>query len=62
MAISSIAAARLQAPSQQAAQSVAPHQHGHQRRSIADVDAAGSSVAAAPSASGQVGRKLDLIA
>ncbi len=44
-------------------QSASQHQRGgHRAASLSDVDAAGSSVASAPSQSGKIGSKLDVTA
>ena len=61
MAISGIPAAGP--PSQQAAQLSGQHKHGgHHARSLSDIDAQGSSVASAPSATGKVGSKVNITA
>jgi len=63
MAISAIAAAGIHAAAPLAGQSVSQHRHaGHRSPSLTDVDAAGSSAASAPSPTGKVGSKIDLIA
>jgi hypothetical protein len=63
MAISGISSAGFQASSQQAVQSLAQHKHGgHRPHSLTDVDAIGSSVASAPSATGKIGSKLNMTA
>jgi hypothetical protein len=63
MAISGISSAGFQASSQQAVQSLAQHKHGgHSFHSNSDIDAAGSSVASTPSATGKIGSKLNVTA
>jgi hypothetical protein len=57
MAISGIAS--LHAAAQQAVQSLSQHKRGG-HHSLADVDAAGSSVASAPSKAGKIGGKVDI--
>ena len=59
MAISGLAS--LHAAAQQAVQSLAQHRRGG-RHSLADVDAAGSSVARAPHKTGKIGSKVDITA
>jgi hypothetical protein len=62
MALSAIASAGSHAASHQT-QSVSQHKHGgHRAAALSDVDAAGSSVASAPSATGKTGSKLDVTA
>lgn len=61
MAISAMSG--FHALSQQALQSLLQHkQGGHHGRSLTDVDAAGSSVASAPSKTGKIGSKIDISA
>ena len=61
MAVSGMSSASFHASSQQAMQSLSQHKHGgHHGRSLADVDAAGSSVASAPSRTGKIGSKIDI--
>jgi hypothetical protein len=61
MAIAAASAANFQAASQQGLQSLAPHKHGgHHFQSIVDVDAAGSSLSSAPSATGKTGSKVNM--
>ena len=61
MAISGMSSAGFHASSQQAVQSLSHHKHGgHRGQSLTDVDAAGSSVASAPSKTGKIGSKIDI--
>ena len=61
MAIPAIASAPSHAAYQQAAQSSSQHVHnGRRMQSITDIDAQGSSVASAPSATGKIGSKVDV--
>ena len=61
MATSGISAAGFHAASQQAMQSLSPHKHNaHHHSSLSDIDAQGSSVATAPSATGKLGSKIDV--
>jgi len=62
MALSAIFAhASSQASGAQPSQAATHHRHGgHSAKSISDVDAQSSSVAAAPSATGRIGSKLDV--
>jgi hypothetical protein len=63
MAISGMSSAGFHAASQQAVLSLSPQKHGgHHGRSLTDVDAAGSSVASAPSQTGKTGSKIDIAA
>jgi hypothetical protein len=63
MAISATSSAGFHAASQQAVQALSHHKHGgHHGRSLTDIDAAGSSVAAAPSKTGKTGSKIDIAA
>jgi len=58
-----MAISAMSASSQQALQSLSQHKPGgHHGRSLADVDAAGSSVASAPSRTGKIGSKIDISA
>ena len=59
MAISGIAS--LHAAAQQAVPSLSQYRRGG-HHSLADVDAAGSSVASAPSKTGKIGSKVDITA
>jgi hypothetical protein len=59
MAISGLAS--LHAATQQAVQSLAQHRRGG-HHSLADADAAGSSVASTPSKTGKIGSKVDITA
>jgi hypothetical protein len=62
MASSAILSAAVSA-SLQSPNSLGPYKHsGHHSRPLTDIDAQGSSVAAAPSSSGKVGSKLDVTA
>jgi hypothetical protein len=61
MAISGIASATLHAATQQAVQSLSHHKRGG-NHSLADVDAAASSVASAPTKTGKIGSKVDITA
>jgi len=62
MAISGISAAGIYASSSPPpGQSASQHKHGG-HRSLTDIDAQGSSVATAPSASGKVGSKINIAA
>jgi hypothetical protein len=62
MAMSAIASAGFHAASHQT-QSVSQHKHGgHRASSLSDIDAAGSSMASAPSATGKTASKLDVTA
>ncbi|HTC03876.1 MAG TPA: hypothetical protein VK749_10780 [Xanthobacteraceae bacterium] len=61
MAISGMSSAGFHASSQQPVQSLSHHKHGsHGGQSLTDVDAAGSSVASAPSGTGKTGSKIDI--
>jgi hypothetical protein len=61
MAISGMSSAG--ASSQQAMQSLSHHKNsGHHGRSLSDIDAAGSSLASAPSKTGKTGSKIDISA
>ena len=61
MAISAMSG--FHASSQPALQSLTQHKHGgHRSHSLSDVDAAGSSVATAPSKTGKIGSKIDISA
>ena len=61
MAISGMSSAGSHAPSQQAVLSLSHQKHGsHHGRSLTDIDAAGSSVASAPSKTGKIGSKIDI--
>jgi hypothetical protein len=61
MAISAMSG--FHASSQQALQSLSQPKHGgHHGRSLSDIDAAGSSVASAPSKTGKIGSKIDISA
>jgi hypothetical protein len=63
MAISGMFSAGSHASIQQAVQSLSHPKHGgHHGRSLTDVDAAGSSVASAPSQTGKIGSKIDTTA
>jgi hypothetical protein len=63
MAISGMSSAGFHAASQQAVQSLSHRKYGgHHGHSLTDVDAAGSSVAAAPSKTGKTGSKIDITA
>ena len=63
MAISGISSASFYAASQQAILSLSHHKHGgHHGSSLTDIDAAGSSVASAPSQTGKIGSKIDITA
>jgi hypothetical protein len=63
MAVSGISSASFSAASQHAAQSPSHHKHGgHRPQSLTDIDAAGSSVASAPSTTGKIGSKVDIAA
>jgi hypothetical protein len=63
MAISSLSLASLHASGQQALQSLSHHKHGGRHgQSLTDIDATGSSVASAPSATGKIGSKIDISA
>jgi hypothetical protein len=63
MAISGMSLAGFHASSQQAVQSLSHHKYGgHHGRSLTDIDAAGSSVASAPSKTGKIGSKIDISA
>ena len=63
MAISGMSSAGFHAASQQAAPLLSHHKRGgHHGRSLTDVDAAGSSVASAPSRTGKTGSKIDIAA
>ncbi len=63
MAISGMSSAGFHASSQQALQSLSHHKYGgHHGHSLTDVDAAGSSVASAPSTTGKIGSKIDISA
>jgi hypothetical protein len=63
MAVSGISSAGFHAASQQAVLSPSQRKHGgHHGRSLTDVDAAGSSVASAPSRTGKTGSKIDIAA
>jgi hypothetical protein len=58
MAISGMSSVGVHASSQQAVQSLSHHKYGGQHgHSLSDVDAVGSSVAAAPSKTGKIGGK-----
>jgi hypothetical protein len=58
MAISGMSSVGVHASSQQAVQSLSHHKYGgHRGHSLTDIDAAGSSVAAAPSKTGKIGGK-----
>jgi len=59
MAFSGIAS--LHAAAQQAVQPLSQHRRGG-HHSLADVDAAGSSVASAPSKTGKIGSKVNITA
>jgi hypothetical protein len=60
MAISGIPSpASYQAQSGQASSMNGPHKRGHHAKSITDVDAIGSSIASAPSATGKIGGTVD---
>jgi hypothetical protein len=62
MAISAVASAGFHASSHQA-QSVSNHKlGGHRAARLSDVDAVSSSVASAPSPTGKIGSKLDVMA
>jgi hypothetical protein len=62
MAMSAIGSAGFHAATQQT-QSMSQHRHGgHHAAPLSDVDAAGSSVASAPSPTGKTGSKLDVTA
>jgi len=60
MAVSGISTAGAYAASQQPQQSAGPHKHSRHAPSISDVDAQGSSIATAPSATGKIGSKVDI--
>ena len=61
MAISAMSG--FHASSQPALQSLTQHKHGGRHgHSLADVDAAGSSVATAPGKNGKIGSKIDISA
>jgi hypothetical protein len=63
MAISGMSSVGFHASSQQAVQSLSHHKYGgHHGHSLTDVDATGSSVAAAPSKTGKTGAKIDITA
>jgi hypothetical protein len=63
MALSGISSASSHAAAQQIIESLAPHKHdGHRPQSLADGDAAGSSAASPPSASGKIGSRIDITA
>ena len=64
MAISGISSAGVHASSQQAVQSLSHHKYGgHRGHSLTEIDATGSSVAAAPSKTGsKTGGKIDITA
>jgi hypothetical protein len=63
MAPPGISSANSHAGTQQIFESLAPHKHGgHRPPSLADVDAAGSSAAPPPSATGKIGGKIDITA
>ena len=61
MAISGMSSASFHASAQQGLQSLSHHKHsGRPGQSLTDVDAAGSSVASAPSGTGKIGSKIDI--
>ena len=63
MAISGMSSVGVHASSQQAVQSLSHHKYGgHHGHSLTDVDATSSSVASAPSKTGNVGSKIDVTA
>ena len=63
MAISGMSSAGFHAANQQAVMSLSHQKHGgHHGRSLTDVDAAGSSLASAPSRTGKTGSKIDIAA
>ncbi len=63
MAISGMSSASIYAASQQAMLSLSQHKHGGRHgSSLTDIDAAGSSVASAPSQTGKIGSKIDITA
>lgn len=63
MSVSGISQWSASALSQSITQTTGSHKHGNHRvRSNSDIDAAGSSVAAPPSASGTIGSKLNVTA
>jgi hypothetical protein len=63
MAMSAISSANFRAASQQAMQSLTPHQHrGRQLSSNTDIDGMGSSVTTAATSTGKVGGKVDVTA
>jgi hypothetical protein len=61
MAVSAMSLASLHAATQQAVQLLSHHKRGG-RHSLADVDAAGSSVASAPTKTGKIASKVDISA